>query len=189
MSQDRLPVKQGAIAGAIGGCVGALAMELLQIGGSHLFASVKRWANKESDMTHHPQTDERRGQQPSGEEGMTSTAKAANAIVEPVTGKRLPPPAERVASETLHYVTGIIPGALYGALNRNLRKTTFGRGVLLGTVVWVAVNEFLIPRLGLSKRASKYPLRDHVLSFGTHVAYGLTTELVRRLSLRLGLAR
>jgi hypothetical protein len=40
--------------------------------------------------------------------------------------------------------------------------------------------EFLVPKLGLSKSTSEYPLSTHVYSLASHIVYGLTTELVRR---------
>jgi uncharacterized membrane protein YagU involved in acid resistance len=49
--------------------------------------------------------------------------------------------------------------------------------------VWVAADEIGMPLVGLAKPPTAYPLKDHATTFASHLVFGATTEVVRRLVL------
>jgi putative membrane protein len=53
-------------------------------------------------------------------------------------------------------------------------------GMMFGAAVWVVADESVVPALGLSKPPTEYPLSVHVYSLASHLVYGLTAEITRR---------
>ena len=81
------------------------------------------------------------------------------------------------AGEVLHYATGRNVGCdlrTGGGLN------TAGKGLAFGTSVWMAVDNALVPALGLAKPPTKTPLSTHIYALSSHLVYGFITETVRR---------
>jgi putative membrane protein len=46
--------------------------------------------------------------------------------------------------------------------------------------VWLGADEIGVPAAGLSGPPTQYPLSVHLNALAGHIAYGMTTELVRR---------
>jgi uncharacterized membrane protein YagU involved in acid resistance len=49
-----------------------------------------------------------------------------------------------------------------------------------GIAVWLAADEIGLPMMGLSRNPTDYPADRHIASFGSHLVFGLTTDVVRR---------
>jgi putative membrane protein len=112
-------------------------------------------------------------------------------IYNPRTQGQTSPPvllAERVlnkqqqtqAEQTIHYVFGGATGAIYGAAAEFAPIVTFGYGAAFGIVLQLFTHETLVPAAGLDVPAPQQPLREHLSELFTHILYGVSTEIVRR---------
>ena len=59
-------------------------------------------------------------------------------------------------------------------------EVTAGAGLPFGTAFWLVADETAVPLLGLAKGPTEYPVSTHVYALASHLVYGLTAELVRR---------
>ncbi len=50
-----------------------------------------------------------------------------------------------------------------------------------GAAVWLVADDAVVPALGFSKAVTEYPLSTHAYALSSHLVYGLTTDVVRRL--------
>jgi uncharacterized membrane protein YagU involved in acid resistance len=114
------------------------------------------------------------------EEQDTAPARLANAISVGVSGHELTEHEKEAAGVAFHYAMGTTSGALYGAVAEVIPEVKTGAGLPFGVVVWLAVDEGLVPAAGLSKSSAEYPLSIHAYALTSHLVYGLTTEMVRR---------
>jgi putative membrane protein len=97
-----------------------------------------------------------------------------------IANRDLTPDQEKAAGGVIHYVFGGALGGLYGLACAGSEKTAIAQGVPFGLAVWALGDEFAMPRLGLTKPASEFPLSKHAYTFTAHVVYGFVTETVRR---------
>ena len=114
------------------------------------------------------------------EEQDDAPERLANAISVGVFDHELTKREKDVAGTAFHYAMGTTSGALYGALAEIIPEVKAGAGLPYGAVVWLTVDEGLVPAAGLSKLPTEYPLSIHAYALTSHLVYGLTTELVRR---------
>ena len=167
----------GAIAGAVAGIAGALAMNQFQ----RLAARAGRGREADDATVGLPRTG--RGPQPAQAIGNASddaTVKIANAALSVVGYRLTDPRAKQVAGEFVHLAFGAINGAVYGAAAELEPRVTAAAGVPFGASVWAAADEGAVPTLGLSR--GPRDVSPGLLAFGllSHCVYGITTELVRR---------
>ena len=80
----------------------------------------------------------------------------------------------------VHYAFGASSAAVYGALVEICPWMSVGYGAGFGAAVWLGADEGTVPAMGLSKGPSELPLSVHMTALGTHLAYGMTSEFVRR---------
>ena len=160
---------KGAIAGAIGGVAGTLAMNYAQ----RLWTLALDGNAPQSAAGKHDARDwqERSEQQNSNE--LAAQAIADVTIHRPLTRDEL-----AVAAPVVHFSFGAAAGALYGAYVAHRRRRS---GIQLGIALWLTADEIAMPLLGLSDSPAKRPLEMHVQSFVAHLVYGTVTERVRRL--------
>lgn len=83
-----------------------------------------------------------------------------------------------VAGQVVHYATGIVPGALYGALRNRFEVVGAGRGLLYGFGLFAVVDEGLVPVLGLSSGPAAYPWQAHTRGLVGHLVLGAVTDAV-----------
>jgi len=121
------------------------------------------------------------GQQHRTPQTEPATYKAADAIAETVAGEPVPREVKPFAGSLVHYAFGGAVGAVYGAAASQNEEVTAWAGLPFGATVWLVADEMGVPLAGLSKAPTEYPLASHVSAFATHLVYGLTTELVRKL--------
>ena len=166
-----------AIAGAIAGVAGAVAMNQFQ----RLAACAGRGREADDATIGLPRTG--RGSQPAQAIGNASddaTARAANAALS-VVGKELTDPrAKQMAGEFVHLAFGALNGAVYAIAAELEPRVTAGAGVPFGAAVWAIADEGVVPALGWSRGPRE--ASAGLLTYGllSHFVFGMTTEGVRR---------
>jgi hypothetical protein len=120
--------------------------------------------------------------------GQPSVVNLVDRIVDQL-GVVLDERSRAAAAGVAHYVLGIVPGALYGALRRRIPVVAAGRGSAYGGLLWAVNDEFLNTRLGLAGPPAAYPLMTHVRGLIGHVVLGMGTELGIRILAGIGGAR
>ncbi len=76
---------------------------------------------------------------------------------------------------------GATSGLIYGIASEIAPVSTFSFGLPFGAAVWLVADDILVPALGLAKPATEYPLSTHAYALSSHLVYGLTTDIVRRM--------
>ena len=170
-------VLHGALAGALAGVAGALAMNQFQ----RLAAAAGEGREAEDATVGLPRTG--RGPQPAQAIGNASddaTARVANAALSVVGHQLTDPRAKQMAGEFVHLAFGALNGAVYGLAAELDPRVTAAAGVPFGASVWAVADEGVVPALGLSRGPREASPR--LLAFGllSHCVFGLTTELVRK---------
>jgi putative membrane protein len=166
----------GAVAGALAGVAGALAM--------NQFQRIAGWAGtgREADDATIGLPRTGRGPQPAQAIGNASddaTAKVANAALSVVGYELTDPRAKQMAGEFVHLAFGAINGALYGMAAELDPRVTAVAGVPFGTSVWAVADEGVVPALGLSRGPREASAGLLAYGFLSHCVYGITTEFVR----------
>ena len=82
------------------------------------------------------------------------------------------------AATAVHWCLGIVPGALYGAMRRRVPLLGAGRGLVYGTVLFLANDEYLNTALGLAADPGAYPASTHVRGLVGHLVLGAATDTV-----------
>jgi putative membrane protein len=168
---------KGLLAGAIGGALASFAMNQFQAAMSRLFERPEQHPRKRERARQAQGWKEHRERQ--GGEEENATVKAAVAVADAV-GVELPEDAKQPAGNAMHYAFGIVTGAAYGAVAEEWPAASACQGTAFGALLWLTADEIAVPALKLSKGPGEYPLRVHAMGLGSHLVYGLTTELVRR---------
>ncbi len=178
----KVHILRGLAAGVVGGLVASAMMNRFQALWSRLAEGEERSHGAQSMQQGSPRKGVGRELQAVGqdEEEDDALERLANAISVGVFKKELTERAKDMAGTALHYAMGTTTGALYGALAEIIPEVKAGVGLPFGAVVWLTVDEGLVPAAGLSKSPTEYPLSTHAYAFSSHLIYGLTTELVRR---------
>jgi putative membrane protein len=170
---DNGSVWKGVAAGVVGGLVASWVMNLFQAG-------VKKVQEKVEENGGKPQASE--GDQNGGED---ATVKTAKKVSRGVFHHELSPEAKKVAGPAVHYAMGAVSGGIYGAVAELAPVTAMGAGLPFGAAVWLAADEVAVPAFGLSKPPNQVPAMVHAQALGSHLVYGLTTDMVRRALLRV----
>ncbi len=102
-------------------------------------------------------------------------------LAERIAGHPLDTHTQNVAMQTIHYVFGGATGAIYGAAAEFAPIVTVGYGAAFGVVLQLFTHETLVPAAGLDVPAPQQPAREHLSEFFTHILYGVSTEIVRRI--------
>ena len=94
--------------------------------------------------------------------------------------RRIPQSLLQPAATSVHYAFGALLGLAYSAARGKLSGVTIGSGALFGVLWWGAVNEVLLPTIGLLEAPDKTPLRTHAAMLVSHIVYGVSLEAARR---------
>ena len=114
-------------------------------------------------------------------DGQDATMRAADKIVETVTGGRhLTYEQREIGGPIVHYTMGAVTGGIYGALAEYLPIARAGFGTTFGGILFSTADVFGVPALGLARWPDQYPLSSWANPLASHLVYGATTELVRR---------
>jgi putative membrane protein len=125
------------------------------------------------------------GQHEQQEQDEPTDVKTADAIAVAITGHPVPKEEKAVAGAAVHYAFGGAVGAMYGAAASHTDDVSAWAGLPFGATVWLVADEMGVPLSGLSKGPFEYPLATHANALAAHLVYGITTEMVRRLVLRV----
>ncbi len=101
-------------------------------------------------------------------------------LAQKVLGHPLHKHQQSITEQSIHYVFGGATGAIYGAAAEFAPVVTIGFGAAFGVVLQLLTHETLVPAAGLDVPASQQPAREHLSELFTHILYGATTEVVRR---------
>ena len=164
-------ILKGAVAGLLGGLAASWVMNQLQ-------AAVPAEAF-EKMLGKSSEGDSDEGGDNDGGSSEPATVKAAEAVAEGLFGHDLTDDEKQWAGPAVHYAHGSLSAALYGALAEH-PGVRAGAGLPFGAALWLVADEGAVPALGLSKAPWTFPLSVHAYSLVSHLAYGLTTEIVRR---------
>lgn len=159
---DDKSLRKGIIAGAIAGMAGVYAMNLARRG----------WAVVEQNVA---ALDEEAGSQQD-----PATLRAAEEISIAVRNRGLTESEKEAAAETVPYGIGLASGAAYGVIAEMAPVVGAGMGIPFGVVLFGVVDEVAVPGVGLSDRPVEIPAEVHARGLVAHVAFGLATELTRR---------
>ena len=176
---------KGLLAGLVGGIVASAIMNQFQKAWSRRTHGFEKSHGAQSLQTGiSPETDASTLLPPSVRRDAAqtdATEKIAGAISEGVFREKLTPREREAGGTLIHYLYGASMGAAYGvAAELAPAVSTAGAGAAFGAAVWLVADEGVVPALGLSKSPDEYPLSVHAYALSSHLAYGLTTELVRR---------
>ncbi len=162
-------MRNGLVAGAIGGLVGTWAMNEAQ-------RAWTRAVDGQPPDSAGGRHDARDWQERS--EGENSNELAAQAIARRVLGRRLTNEELRVAAPVTHFLFGAAMGALYGLYVDARQRTMSGMG--FGSTVWLLADEIAMPVLGLSQPTTRRPVEMHLQSFASHLVFGVAAEMTGR---------
>jgi hypothetical protein len=171
--RDEGDVWKGLAAGLIGGLVASWTM--------NQFQGVWSKVTEGFEKSHGAQSMKpSEGQEENKEEQDDATVKAARAVSEGVFGHELKESEKETAGAVVHYAFGTAVGGLYGAVAELSPEVTMGAGLPFGAAFWLVADETAVPLLGLAKAPTEYPLSTHVYALTSHLVYGATAEVVRR---------
>jgi len=171
---------KGLAAGMIGGLVGAWMMNQYQTAEEKVS---RTWeANNPRNKSANPR------RQAGGEDGGSqnqdddATVKMAELLSERVLHRQLSQVEKKKAGPIVHYAYGALAGGLYGMAAEVVPAVTKGGGTLYATTLFVGGDEIEVTALGLAKSPADYPLSSHANALASHLVYGVTTELGRRVA-------
>jgi putative membrane protein len=123
----------------------------------------------------------RNGKRRQSGEDEDATQMLAERIAKGVLHRPLNSRQKRWAGPLVHYTYGALVGSLYGAMAERRIPVRALAGVPYGTALWLLGDEVGVPALHLSKGPAQHPVSTHAMALASHVVYGTTTDLVRRL--------
>lgn len=165
---EKHPVR-GVLAGVAGGLVAAWAMNLWSEGPG-------------AALTKELETPEEQKQVSQLSDGEDATMKTADAVASAVQGGRHLTHDQRAeGGPIVHYTYAALMGGLYGGLAEYSSLVRSGFGTTYASALFVGGDLVAVPALGLSKPLSDFPASSYAGPFTSHLVYGATTELVRRI--------
>jgi len=156
----------GAAAGILGAYVKSLVEPPLQTLAEHFFVPT-------------PAEKKMIGADPSGRIDHMPPAEMIQAAAD-AEGMDLSKDQKLAAQQGIHYTLGAGLGAVYGALAELAPGVTVGAGVPAGAVLYGLTHASAVPATGFQAWPWQLPLSAVLWEAGSHLAYGLTTELTRQ---------
>lgn len=154
---SRPSMTEDLIKGAIAGAVATWVMGKVT---SAMYAREDRGARRREDEA-------RQGKTAYG----VAAEKAAEAIGADITDEQ----REKLGS-VVHWALGIGAGAVYAVLRRRFDGVGRAAGLGFGTAFWAAVDEGLVPALGLTKGPGSFPWQTHARGLAGHVSFGAVAD-------------
>ncbi len=103
-------------------------------------------------------------------------------LAEKATGHPLSAAGRTAAEQGIHWLFGGLIGAAYGSAVEFEPAAGSWGGAAFGLAVKRMTHENLLPRMGLDAPRPQQSIQERVSEWTTHVVYGVTTELVRRIA-------
>jgi len=108
-----------------------------------------------------------------------STVTVANDVSRRVFNHALTREQKALAATAVHYAMGMALGAAYGVATEIAPMTKSVNGVAFGVGVWLVAFEYLMPKVGITRKREEYTKAMRADSAGEHIVFGMTTELIR----------
>lgn len=168
--QGQHPIR-GVIAGIAGGLVAAWVM-------NQFTAKAGPPLKKVIESPEQLQADAKQAQDGPQQD---ATMKTADAIAATATGgQHLTFEQQQKGGPVVHYTFGALMGGLYGLLAEYSSAVRSGFGTTFGSALFTGADLLAVPALNLSGSPTDQP-SALATPFASHLVYGATTELVRRL--------
>ncbi|CAM3800592.1 DUF1440 domain-containing protein [Deinococcus frigens] len=119
------------------------------------------------------------GADPTGRIDHMPPAEMIEAAAE-VTGHELSRDQKLAGQQVIHYTLGAGLGTVYGLLAECTPAVTRGAGVPAGAVMCTLTHGSAVPATGFQNPPWKLPLSAVLWEAGSHLIFGLGTELTRR---------
>ncbi|MGH9575531.1 MAG: DUF1440 domain-containing protein [Candidatus Acidiferrales bacterium] len=116
--------------------------------------------------------------------GKDATEKVADSVAKQFAGRKLRSPAKKTGGQIVHYAFGASMGMLYASLSDALPSATSGCGALFGLALYAGAHGLAVPALGLAPNPIENGTARECAELSSHIAFGLTTETLRRLLTR-----
>ena len=101
----------------------------------------------------------------------TAAEKAAR-----VAGTTLGDKQREQAGSALHWTLGIGAGAVYAVMRRRFERVGRLAGVGFGTAFWAAIDEGVVPALGLTPGPLGFPWQTHARGLAGHLTFGTVAD-------------
>ena len=163
---------KGFVAGAIGGVVGTLVLNVFQMGSLKGTELVEDNAGDGHRFTH-----EQQGLLDQFEKAHTQTGEAVAGAV----GVQLSRSQKKKAAPVVEFAFGALCGGVYGAVAEYVPAVTAGFGTTYGAVLFTGASEVVLPALGMVPKPQDRKPIQHLGGLSGNVVYGAVTEGVRRL--------
>ncbi|HYO48423.1 MAG TPA: DUF1440 domain-containing protein [Chloroflexia bacterium] len=170
VKMKRRNVFAGLFAGVLAGAAATAAMD-------------GYWAIVQNVPGERPEQKPKRGDN-NQEKEEPSTQIMADKVSKAVTGHEVPKKHKAEAGVAVHYATGLLWGAAFGALAARVPRLGIVAGILYGVFIWLALDEVGLRVLKIAPDAEEVPLEEHVQALGAHLIFGGATGLATRLLLR-----
>jgi putative membrane protein len=161
---------RGAVAGAIGGAAGAYTMERFQ----------QWWNDMEKNAAPKRRVHAIKDSATDKSEAEPATVMVAERVSRKVLDAEMPDGMKPAAGEAVHYTMGATTGAIYGFVAEILPPARMFNGLLMGAIVWWTADNMAVPAQKLGKSPDRVPPSKHAYALASHLVFGFTTELVRR---------
>ncbi len=163
---------KGFLAGAVGGAVGTLVLNVFQQGS---LAGTRAVESRVGDG--HAYTEQQEELLKGFEEAHTQTAEA----VVGVAGVTLSRSQKKKAAPVTEFAFGILCGGVYGVIAEYAPMATAGYGTTYGAALFTGASEVVLPLLGMVPMPGERTPVQHMGGLAGNVVYGAVTEGVRRL--------
>ncbi len=128
------------------------------------------------------ETPEEQKQMSQASDGEDATMKTADALASTAQGgQHLTHEQREKGGPVVHYMYAALVGGLYGGLAEYSSLVRSGFGTTYASALFVGGDLVAVPALGLSKPLAEYPAASYAGPFTSHLVYGATTELIRRI--------
>ncbi|PTX44766.1 DUF1440 domain-containing protein [Gramella sp. MT6] len=96
-----------------------------------------------------------------------------------ITGTPVSTQNEALAEQLVNIPMGGSLGAAYGYGKKDRSGLRPMDGIIFGATAWASTHETSLPILGLEPKPTDVPIRMQMNELFAHIAFGVTTELVR----------
>ena len=107
--------------------------------------------------------------------GKSSVANLVDRM-EAQTGLTVPAARRPMIEKAIHYLLGIVPGAVYGIVRRRVPFARIANGLGFGVTIFAVNDEYANATLQLSGPPKAYPLQTHFRGLAGHALLGMATE-------------
>ena len=112
-----------------------------------------------------------------------ATVKTAEKVSRKLFDHELSETEKQLAAPAIHYAYGTAVGGLYGAVSEVWPFLDVGFGMGYGMALWLLGSEAAVPALRLGPPPTKASPTQHADALASHLVYGITLDLVRRVAL------